>query len=150
VIERLAEAREWHYAFSTLVKQGRRIGIWFAATATIRSSRLKILFAQFRFSSNDEALFEASLANLMNPGSTPRRLAGIDRANGRNPGRRFDPYASRAESRFQRHIARIRAARSTVGRSTPPTPADSGAASGHTALSKCSSNCRGMKRVRLA
>jgi hypothetical protein len=61
VIERLAEAREWHYAFSTLVKQGRRIGIWFAATATIRSSRLKILFAQFRFSSNDEALFEASL-----------------------------------------------------------------------------------------
>jgi hypothetical protein len=61
VIERLAEAREWHYAFSTLVKQGRRIGIWFAATANISSSRLKSLFAQFRFSSNDEALFEACL-----------------------------------------------------------------------------------------
>jgi hypothetical protein len=61
VIERLAEAREWRYAFSTLVKQGRRIGIWFVATANIRSSQLKKLFARFRFSSNDEALFEASL-----------------------------------------------------------------------------------------
>jgi hypothetical protein len=61
VIERLAEAREWHYAFSTLVKQGRRIGIWFAATANIHYSQLKSLFARFRFSSNDEALFEAAL-----------------------------------------------------------------------------------------
>ena len=59
VIERLAEAREWHYAFSTLGKQGRRIGIWFAATANISSIRLKSLFAQFRFSSNDEGLFTA-------------------------------------------------------------------------------------------
>ena len=61
VIERLAEAREWHYAFSTLVKQGRRIGIWFVATAKIRSSQLKRLFAKFRFSSSDQATFEAAL-----------------------------------------------------------------------------------------
>ena len=61
VIERLAEAREWHYAFSTLVKQGRRIGIWFAATTNIHSIQLKNLFAKFRFSSADEASFEASL-----------------------------------------------------------------------------------------
>lgn len=61
VIERLAEAREWHYAFSTLVKQGRRIGIWFVATANISLSQLKSLFAKFRFSSNDEANFEACL-----------------------------------------------------------------------------------------
>ena len=61
VIERLAEAREWHYAFSTLVKQGKRIGIWFAATAKIPSDQLKQLFAKFHFSSNDEEAFEAAL-----------------------------------------------------------------------------------------
>lgn len=61
VIERLAEAREWHYAFSTLVKQGERIGIWFAATAKISSNQLRRLFAQYHFSGNAEAAFEASL-----------------------------------------------------------------------------------------
>lgn len=61
VIERLAEAREWHYAFSTLVKQGERIGIWFAATAKIRSNQLKRLFAKYHFSGNAEAAFEACL-----------------------------------------------------------------------------------------
>ncbi|MDP3539442.1 MAG: hypothetical protein Q8S26_12155 [Azonexus sp.] len=61
VIERLAEAREWHYAFSTLVKQGKRIGIWFAATAKISSNKLKRLFAKFHFSGNAEAAFEACL-----------------------------------------------------------------------------------------
>jgi hypothetical protein len=61
VIERLAEAREWHYAFSTLVNQGKRIGIWFAATAKIRSDQLKRLFAKYNFSGNAEAAFEACL-----------------------------------------------------------------------------------------
>ena len=61
VIERLEEAHEWHYTFSTLVKHGRRIGIWFVATAKIRSSQLKKLFAKFRFSNDDVAIFEASL-----------------------------------------------------------------------------------------
>lgn len=61
VIERLQEAREWHYAFSTLVKQGGRIGIWFAATANTHYEQLKGLFARFRFSSRDEANFEAAL-----------------------------------------------------------------------------------------
>ena len=61
VIERLAEAREWHYAFSTLVKQGQRIGIWFAATARIRSNQLKRLFAKHHFSGSAEAAFEACL-----------------------------------------------------------------------------------------
>ena len=61
VIERLAEAREWHYAFSTLVKQGKRIGIWFAARSQIRSWQLRNLFAKFHFSSQDESIFEASL-----------------------------------------------------------------------------------------
>ena len=61
VIERLAESREWHYAFTTLVKQGKRIGILFAASAKIRSGQLKKLFAQFHFSNGAEAAFEASL-----------------------------------------------------------------------------------------
>lgn len=61
VIERLSEAREWHYAFSTLVRQGRRIGIWFAAKSKIPSDRLQKLFASFHFSSRDEAAFEAAL-----------------------------------------------------------------------------------------
>lgn len=61
VIERLEEAREWHYAFSTLVKQGQRIGIWFTATAKIRSNQLKRLFAKYHFSGNAEAAFEACL-----------------------------------------------------------------------------------------
>jgi len=61
VIERLEEAREWHYAFSTLVKQGQRIGIWFAATTKIRSEQLKRLFAKYHFSGNAEAAFEACL-----------------------------------------------------------------------------------------
>lgn len=61
VIERLEEAREWHYAFSTLVKQGQRIGIWFSATAKIRSNQLKRLFAKYHFSGNAEAAFEACL-----------------------------------------------------------------------------------------
>ena len=61
VIERLGEAREWHYAFSTLVKQGRRIGIWFAAGTKLRSGQLKRLFAKFNFSSSDEACFKAAL-----------------------------------------------------------------------------------------
>lgn len=61
VIERLQEAREWRYAFSTLVSQGRRIGIWFAATTKVRSGQLQQLFAKFHFSSRDETVFEASL-----------------------------------------------------------------------------------------
>ncbi|WP_371325082.1 hypothetical protein VX159_06080 [Dechloromonas sp. ZY10] len=61
VIERLAEAREWHYAFSTLVKQGRRIGIWFAATAKLRSPRLQRLFARYHFTPGAEAAFEQCL-----------------------------------------------------------------------------------------
>lgn len=61
VIDRLAEARQWRYAFSTLVKQGGRIGIWFVATARIRSDQLKRVFVKFRFSSRDEATFKAAL-----------------------------------------------------------------------------------------
>lgn len=61
VIERLEEAREWHYAFSTLAKQGTRLGIWFAATAKMRSNQLRRLFAQYNFPGHAEAAFEASL-----------------------------------------------------------------------------------------
>lgn len=61
VIERLQEAREWHYAFSTLVRQGNRIGILFAASTKIRSDRLKRLFAKFHFNARDESAFEAAL-----------------------------------------------------------------------------------------
>lgn len=61
VIERLSEAREWHYAFSTLAKQGKALGICFAATARTRSIQLKRLFAQYHFPGNAEAAFEASL-----------------------------------------------------------------------------------------
>lgn len=61
VIERLAEAREWHYAFSTLINQGKRIGIWFSATAKTHTSQLQQLFAQYQFPGKVEAAFEASL-----------------------------------------------------------------------------------------
>ena len=61
VIERLGEAREWHYAFGTLVKQGKSLGIWFAASARTRSIQLKRLFAKYNFPGNAEAAFEASL-----------------------------------------------------------------------------------------
>ena len=61
VIERLGEARDWHYAFSTLAKQGKTLGIWFAATARTRSIQLKRLFAKHNFPGNAEAAFEASL-----------------------------------------------------------------------------------------
>lgn len=61
VIERLGEAREWHFAFTTLVKCGKALGIYFAATAKTRSEQLKRLFAQYHFSGGAEAAFEASL-----------------------------------------------------------------------------------------
>lgn len=61
VIERLGEAREWHFAFATLAKQGKTLGIWFAATARTRSVQLKRLFAKYNFPGNAEAAFEASL-----------------------------------------------------------------------------------------
>jgi hypothetical protein len=61
VIERLGEAREWHYAFSTLAKHGKTLGIWFAATTRTRSTQLNRLFAKYNFPHNAEAAFEASL-----------------------------------------------------------------------------------------
>lgn len=61
VIERLEEASEWHFAFTTLVKQGKRIGIWFAATAKVRSVQLQRLFSKYNFQENIKATFEASL-----------------------------------------------------------------------------------------
>lgn len=61
VIERLGEAREWRFAFSTLARQGRTLGIWFAATARTRSIQLQRLFAKYNFPGNAEAAFEASL-----------------------------------------------------------------------------------------
>jgi len=61
VIERLAEAREWRFAFSTLATQGKRIGIWFAATAKVHSKQLKNLFVKFNFTDRDEAAFEAAM-----------------------------------------------------------------------------------------
>ena len=61
VIERLGEAREWHFAFATLVRHGKALGIWFAATARTRSTQLKRLFAKYKFPANAEAAFEASL-----------------------------------------------------------------------------------------
>ena len=61
VIERLGEARDWHYAFTTLAREGKRIGIWFAATARTRSDQLQRLFAKYHFPGNAEAAFESSL-----------------------------------------------------------------------------------------
>ena len=61
VIERLGEAREWHFAFATLAKHGKTLGIWFAATAKTRSAQLKRLFAKYHFPGNSEAAFEACL-----------------------------------------------------------------------------------------
>ena len=61
VIERLEEAREWHYAFTTLVKLGQRIGITFLANSEMRSADLRRLFAQYRFADDAEASFEACL-----------------------------------------------------------------------------------------
>ena len=61
VIERLGEAREWHYAFNTLANHGKTLGIWFAAGAKVRSAQLKRLFAKFNFPGQAEAAFEACL-----------------------------------------------------------------------------------------
>lgn len=61
VIERLEEAREWHYAFTTLVKQGQRIGICFQANPETKSLELQRLFAQYNFADHVQAAFEASL-----------------------------------------------------------------------------------------
>lgn len=61
VIERLEEAREWHFAFTTLVKQGQRIGISFLANPGVQSAELQRLFAQYRFADQAKATFEASL-----------------------------------------------------------------------------------------
>ena len=63
VIERLEEAREWHYAFTTLVKQGQRIGISFFASAKMQSVELQRLFTQYKFADQAEAAFEASLVH---------------------------------------------------------------------------------------
>lgn len=63
VIERLEEAREWHYAFTTLVKQGQRIGISFLATPKMQLAELKKIFAQYRFADHAEAAFEANLVH---------------------------------------------------------------------------------------
>ena len=61
VIERLEEAREWHFAFSTLVNQGDRIGISFLANPGVQSAELQRVFAQHRFSERAKAAFEAKL-----------------------------------------------------------------------------------------
>jgi hypothetical protein len=61
VIERLEEAREWHYAFTTLVKQGQRIGISFIANPGTQSAELQRVFAQYRFPDQAESTFEANL-----------------------------------------------------------------------------------------
>ena len=63
VIERLQEAREWHYAFDTLVKQGKTLGIWFVATAKTHTDQLKGLFATYDFPGSAEENFKASLLN---------------------------------------------------------------------------------------
>jgi hypothetical protein len=65
VIERLEEAREWHYAFTTLVKQGDRIGINFMANPDMKSAELSAelqrVFALYRFPEQTESIFEARL-----------------------------------------------------------------------------------------
>lgn len=61
VIERLEEAREWHYAFTTLVKQGDRIGINFMASPAVQSAELQRVFAQYHFPDQTESMFEAKL-----------------------------------------------------------------------------------------
>ena len=61
VIERLSEAREWHYAFGTLARHGRALGISFAATARTRSVQLQRLFERFGFPRSAETSFEACL-----------------------------------------------------------------------------------------
>ncbi|NTV09512.1 MAG: hypothetical protein HGA47_01920 [Zoogloea sp.] len=61
VLERLGEAREWRYAFTTLAREGKRIGIWFAATAKTSSNQLHHLFSSYRLSGDATAAFEASL-----------------------------------------------------------------------------------------
>ena len=63
VIERLEEAREWHYAFTTLVKQGDRIGISFMANPGMQSAELQRVFAQYRFPEQTESMFESRLVH---------------------------------------------------------------------------------------
>ena len=61
VIERLEEAREWHFAFTTLVKQGDRIGISFMANPGLKSAELRRVFAQYHFPDQTGSIFESKL-----------------------------------------------------------------------------------------
>lgn len=60
--ERLAEARAWRYAFTTLAAHGRAIGIRFEDQgAGSKPDVVHDTFARFHFSDKSEALFAASL-----------------------------------------------------------------------------------------
>ena len=60
--ERLAEARRWREAFTTLASNGELIGIRFEdRNACINEAEIQRAFAQFQFPEKSKAVFAASL-----------------------------------------------------------------------------------------
>jgi hypothetical protein len=59
--ERLAEARRWRYAFSTLASNGRPLGIRFKDDGAGDRDGIHGAFARFQFPKSMEAAFAASL-----------------------------------------------------------------------------------------
>ncbi len=58
--ERMAEAYNWRYAFTTLVANGRRAGICFE-DKNHDEKKIRRAFAKFKFPQNSEALLAATL-----------------------------------------------------------------------------------------
>jgi hypothetical protein len=59
--ERLAEAQRWRYAFTTLVANGRSLGIRFEEQAGADVAEIHRAFSEFAFPQRAEEAFAASL-----------------------------------------------------------------------------------------
>ena len=64
VVERLGEAFDWKYAFTTLASNGKSIGIrFFFSDETKNIGLVRNVMDKFGFSSKQEQVFEDSLAS---------------------------------------------------------------------------------------
>lgn len=59
--ERLAEAQRWHYAFMTLARNGRAIGITFAGEADPMDTQIRDAFGRHHFPEQAVDLFVSHL-----------------------------------------------------------------------------------------
>lgn len=59
--ERLAEARRWRYAFTTLASNGRSLGIRFENRANNNDAAIRSTFARFQFPEPAQATFASAI-----------------------------------------------------------------------------------------